>query len=475
MPSRNAALKPRNSILTQTIEIPQAGAPQVEPDVPKPDFWTYMQQLSAEDWKDHIVYLTRENPKTSIHGLGGYLTKLTEAFDQEDVKNAFGGNEFSYIMKRGTIPIYSGRFKVEAPPKLDPQRERDITAAGMTAPGDSRNDLVQQFITVLRDELTRTREAMQGQPNSGGGQVDAMKIITEASTRAMDVIKAQIPPATDPSKTLESLVNTAKNLGIFGQPQAEGEGILKTITTLKSLGLIGQPPPDPMQQLTMFITLFTKLDELRGGASGGTTDWKSMLVQKVGEHIPEIIREVRETREAGREIANTRLEAVRTQERVMKNLPPHPAAVSPGVRPAAATNMSAASGALPTVPLGEPGHPSGEVHAADGLDSGIGSPTSLEASPEFDKWLKGRMVAMIASGDDPEAIVDFLDVAKPGFANDLVIYPSEQVTAALSQDPILKDAVAHPRWPQVLARARAYIFEAAGTQVPVPTSTPLQN
>ena len=434
-----------------------------------------MHGLTPEQWNDHIVYLTRENPKTSIQGIGGYLTKLTQPFDIEDIKTAFGGYEFSYILKNKNEVVYSGRFKVEAPPRLDPTRERDGNPSA--AANNGQSDLVQQFITVLRDELTRTREAMQGQPNAGG-QGEAVKMIAEAATRAMDVIKAQIPPAVDPTKTLESLVNTAKTLGVFGQPAAQGGGILETIQVLKTLGLIGQPPPDPMSQLTMFITLFTKLDELRGDrGGGGGRDWKAVAVEKGLEHLPEVLREIRETRVAAGEIAQTRLEAVRTQERVIRNLPPRPAAGSAAAQPAAASALHpSAAGPLPTVPLGEPEQPpSGAFGAADGLDSGNGSPTSLEASPEFDKWLKRRMVLMIVNGDDAEAIVDFLDVAKPRFANDLVAYTSEQVTAALGADPILKDAVAHPRWPQVLARARAYIFEAQGGAAPVPISTPLQN
>ncbi len=406
-----------------------------------------MHSLTPEQWNDHIVYLTRENPKTSIQGVGGYLTKLTQPFDIEDIKNAFGGYEFSYIMKNKNEVAYSGRFKVEAPPRLDSLRERDGNAH---AAANGQNDLVQQFITVLREELTRTREAMQAQPN-GSGEDAAVKIIAAASERAMDVIKAQIHPA----KTLESLVNTAKSLGVFGQP-AQGGGVLETITALKTLGLIGQPAPDPMQQLTMFITLFTKLDDLRGsGAGGGARHWPEILAEKAVDHIPDVLNAIREGRDTSREIADKRLEAARTNERAvtaMRSAPsptaPNPAAVA---RPSAAAAGPAVS-PLQTVPLGEAAAPAAAV--------------ALDQTDVFSDWLKRRMVALIREGANAEAIVDFLDGAKPGFANDLVAFPPDQVTAFLAADPILKDAVADPRWPQLLAAARAYILEEAPEPIP---------
>src|SRR5260370_33548646 len=100
-----------------------------------------MRSLTPEDWKDHIVYLTRERPKTHMHVVVGcYLTKIIEPFELDDIKDAYGGYEFSYIMKRGRDAIYNGRFTVEAPPKLDGQRE-SAAAAGENGGG---NALVQQ-------------------------------------------------------------------------------------------------------------------------------------------------------------------------------------------------------------------------------------------------------------------------------------------------------------------------------------------
>ncbi|MGH8865524.1 MAG: hypothetical protein ACREVZ_12885, partial [Burkholderiales bacterium] len=134
------------------------------------------------------------------------------------------------------------------------------------------------------------------------------------------------------------------------------------------------------------------------------------------------------------------------------------------------------AGPLETVTVGESREASpGPAANNGGASAGLGSdsPVSLEQTPAFEAWLKRRMVAMVAAGDEPQAIVDFLDVSKPGFANDLVAFPAEQVTVFLGADPILGEMVKHPRWAAVLEGARRYILEANAGAVAI--STPVEN
>src|SRR5229473_3100140 len=152
---RVPSARPKPAIIHQTIEVPTTQpAAEQEPKKSRPDFWTYIYKLTPEEWKDHIVYLTRELPKPQMNGIGGrYLVKIVERFDIEDIKNAYGGVEFSYIMKRKNAIVYSGRFRIEAPPKLDTARESLAT-------GESgANALLQQCVSMLRDELARSRKA----------------------------------------------------------------------------------------------------------------------------------------------------------------------------------------------------------------------------------------------------------------------------------------------------------------------------
>src|SRR5258708_2438389 len=161
MPRKSMAAPTNQPIdVHTTIQMPQPATEKpVAPD--KPDFWSYMQSLSPEAWKNHIVYLTRENPKTSINGIGGYLTKLQQAFDIEDIKVAFGGYEFSYIMKKGNDDIiYSGRFRIESPPKYDPSRENATPAAA--APASTIDGNVLKVLEQQNERLYEVLTTLQG-------------------------------------------------------------------------------------------------------------------------------------------------------------------------------------------------------------------------------------------------------------------------------------------------------------------------
>jgi hypothetical protein len=151
---RVPSARPKPGVVRQTIEVraTQPAARQ-EPKKSRPDFWTYIGKLTLEEWKDHVVYLTRELPKLHTKGIGRYLVKIVEPFDIDDIKNAYGGFEFSYIMKRKNAIVYCGRFRIEAPPKLDTARESQPIGESGT------NVLLYQLVSMLREELARSREA----------------------------------------------------------------------------------------------------------------------------------------------------------------------------------------------------------------------------------------------------------------------------------------------------------------------------
>jgi hypothetical protein len=456
------------SVITQTLEIPtQTAAEEPAPKEAKPDFWTYMQQLTPEQWKDHIVYLTRERPKTHMNGVvGGYLAKIVEAFDQEDIKAAYGGYEFSYIMKRGRDVVYSGRFTVEADPRLDKGREMS-TANGDGAPAGFAG----QFITMLREELERSR----GNGNDST-TAKAVEMLSAASDKAMGLILKQVPDASNPATALKDLVAVIKDLGILGggQPSA-APSIIDTIRTLKELGLIGQQI-DPFKNLDTLIGVFDKLDALRGGGGGSRRgNWKDSLVDKGLELVPQVLDTFRQTREANVAIAHDRARAAENLARVQ---PPAPgrAAVPSVMTPRGTASAPGGAGAEPpgpsvsglrTVPLDR----AGEAPAPDAAAAEVMFETIDRNSTAFTNFIKQTIVEMINRGDHGEQIVDFLDGAKPGFSNTLVQYTPDQLAAYFAMDPILCGAVAHPAWSEVLDEARKYILaedEEAEPETPAP-------
>jgi len=442
--ARNTSQAPKPAVIHQTIEVPATPAvEEQETKEARPDFWTYMHTLTPEEWKDHIVYLTREQPKYNIAaGGGGYLTKFVQPFDLEDVKQLYGGYEFSYIMNKGRKIVYSGNFRIEAPPRIDPQRE--------SVPAGDQSNIAQQFISMLREELGRMRESLANGGDDAGAGEKAIEMLSKASDKAMDVILKQVPDA--------------------GKGNAGGgdQGIIATIKILKELGLIGQPQPaiDPMKQLEMMLSIFSKIDEIRGNGGGGggrrsSHWWDSSLAEKAVDAIPGLLDTFKETREANMRIASDRARASDNLRAIGRQ----PAAPAPGAQPAATAQPATAeirsSSGLHTVPL-ERGDVGAYAVPDTQPDAAVPETVIVETidrnTPAFDNFLKQGIVEAIYRGDHGEPIVDFLDVAKPGFSNVLVQYAPEQLTAFFGRDPILQAAVKHPNWLVVLEEARKYII-----------------
>jgi hypothetical protein len=463
---RVASNRNKPSVITQTLEIPATQPTEEAPASEKrPDFWSYMQSLTPEEWKNHIVYLTREKPKTHMNGVvGGYLAKIVESFEIDDIKTAYGGYEFSYIMKRGRDALYSGRFSVEAEPRLDKGREMPTPNGDGTPAG-----FAGQFITMLREELERSR----GNGNDST-TAKAVEMLSAASDKAMGLILKQVPDASNPATALKDLVAVIKDLGILGGGQpAAAPSIIDTIRTLKELGLIGQQI-DPFKNLDTLIGVFDKLDALRGGSGGGRRgNWKDSLVDKGLELVPQMLDTFRQTREANVAIAHDRARAAENLARVQ---PPPGRAAVPSVMTPRGTPPAPGAGAEPpapsvsglrTVPLDR----AGEAPAPDAAAAEVMFETIDRNSTAFTNFIKQTIVEMVNRGDHGEQIVDFLDGAKPGFSNTLVQYTPDQLAAYFAMDPILCAAVAHPAWSEVLDEARKYILaedEEAEPETPPP-------
>jgi hypothetical protein len=443
MSPRTVSSKPQSPVVTTTIQMPEAG----ETEKPREreqgqDFWGYMNGLSAEQWKDHIVYLTREQPKTTINGVGGYLTKLVQPFDIEDIKAAFGGREFSYIMKRDGKILYSGKFSVEAPPRLDATREGSGNPAPNGNGGGDAATFQKEFISVLREELARSREASNG---SAVGQDRVVEMMAKAAERSMEIVKDQIPAAGNAASMLKDTIEMLKTMGLLGQPQ-QGTSIIDTIRVLKELGLIGAPATavatDPAAQLNSMLGIFEKLDDLRGGGGGGggKGNWFS-LIEKGLETLPRAVEALGAQRAAAGPPAASR----------GTRAPVYPAAAPraayPPSAPTGAGQPAPTTGGLRTEPLNRTIDQQPE--AAD-----VNETLPKMPAEEFDAWVKRNIVEMVYMGVDGGRIANFLYDHKPDTLTELVKYPAPQITQFFGMDPILGKAVKHPNWQAILLQAR---------------------
>lgn len=458
---------PSAPVVHTTVELP-ASSPADPPEKPdKPDFWSYMQSLSPDDWREHIVYLTRELPKTTIQGaVGGYLTKLQQAFDLEDIKSAYGGYEFSYIMKgpKNQI-IYSGKFRVEAPPKYDTREE----TAG-NKPNDAGSmAIVQQFVSVLRDELQHSREnSAQGNPAAE----EAISMLSKASEKAMEIVVKQTPQGGSQVQQLGEMLTLLKAML---PPPTPG------LTLESLLGLFNSPllarllqPVDPMAQITTFLGVFEKLDALRGsgGGEGKPRDWKAALADGVIQKGPEILRELRETMEVNYRTAQERratAEVNRGIAETMRRGGSAPPAASADVAPPPAAPVSA--GPLRSVPLdGSPTTPApAEAPAAA---PGV----TLEEKEQSDviaSWVKAKILQLVEEDEDAQVIVDWLDIADPTVPELLTQFDEQTINTFFAGDAILKRVAESPNWPKILHEARHYIEESTKEEEKLTAQTPV--
>jgi hypothetical protein len=482
MPKMKLAGAPAGASVTTTLQMPSSVAPpDAPPDETKPDFWEYIQQLTPEQWKNHVVYITRENPKTGINGIGGYLTKLQQSFDADDIKTAYGGYEFSYILKEGAdickkCRRASGTFRVEAPPKFDSSREAPGQAAS-NGHGDGNAAVIQQFIAVLREELARSRENSNG---SSSATEEAIKLLSSASDRAMEVITKQIPQAGDPAAQLNSLLAAAEKIAAMRQPAPASGGFGELgallIPVLKTVVEKLLTPTDPLEQLTKLAGVFEVVEKLRGGGGGGRADWKSELVAEGIPALKEVVGAIAENRKAAVDIererraraeANARAAAtvqdLNAQRAQVTQMPanarppaPMPAAPANGHSVAPATAAAAAPphvGPFRVVPMsGEGGVP----------PPAATQPLPVEMTANADEFLKGvkiRLVEMLNAGEETDFIVDAIDGMRPDLTENLIKFTPPQITAFFKQDPILHMAVEHPRWNEFLAEAREYLAQ----------------
>ena len=416
-------------------------------------FWERLARISAAEWgRDYVIYLYRESPKVRMAGQGGYLCKLAQPFSPEDVKARYGGGTFKAMLNKGQNLIDTEVFEVEGIPIFDITRENPNGAGGVTPAAAASADLSKEFISVLREELARNREA-GGSP----GTDRAMDMVVNAAQRSIEIVKAQAPDATDATKQLESIVAMLKNMGVIGAQQQAGSPVMdKILTVLIERALT---PANPMEQLTMFMTLYEKMQALRG--EPGKADWKAELVGAAKEYAPQILDTAAKIFQPGG-----------VQQRP-RPVPPQPAArvAPPGPQPQPAPPQRAIPAAAPSssglrmVPVDE----SGAIEQPP-------QPVNVAAEEPFSVVMRKKIAETVHFGEDAENdaadLVNFLQIAWPEGARYLETLSEEQITKFFAMDPILVIATQDPRWHDVITHAKAYAMELLADAEPDPPTPP---
>lgn len=435
--------------VTVSVQQPPAPVETIEREEKSPTwFWDMLQNLPRDKWGNvYSVMAWREEPKVpGVPGAKGFLFEAFEPVTLSYFKEKYGGGKFKCVLQENSKFKTTHIFDIEGTPKYDLSREAP-QASAHAGNGRGDNDIVREFVTVLRDELQRSREANSA-PNPATDE--AISLLSKASEKAMDIVagRANAQGNGNPLDMLTQLTAVIKNL----MPAQNGIGdvIVKALVD-KML-----TPPDPMAQLTTFLSLFEKLDALRGGGgeAGRPKDWRAMLAEGVVQKGPELLKELRATVEVNRDAAKERRAAAETIERVehIRRAPPG-TAVPPPPAPAAA---APATGPLNTVPIDRtPSNGTPPVVQSEPAAEGM-SQTESDAVANF---MERRIVEMVEDERDPEDVVDFIEEIDPTMNNMLAQFSAEMVTTFLAGRPIIGKATQHPSWNEFLAKAQEYIRE----------------
>lgn len=418
-------------------------------------FWEMLQSLPRDQWGNvYSVMAWREEPKVpGVPGAKGFLFEAFEPVTLSYFKEKYGGGKFKAVLQKNSRFQTTHIFDIEGAPKYDLSREAPHAHPAGTPNGD--NALLKDFVGVLREELQRSREANSA-PNPATDE--AIGLLSRASEKAMDIVAGRANGGANSTAQLADLVNIVKGI----MPAQSGGGIEATL--LKALVDKLLTPVDPLAQITTFLSIFEKMDALRGGGDGGgrAKDWRAMLAEGAVQKAPEILKEVREIVQENRHTAVERrqaAEAIREVEQIRRGAPVTPASV-PAPQPAPA---AVPSGPLRTVPL-ERGDGNNGSHAAPAVVTPVDTPPAAEGmshaeSDAVANFMERRIVEMVEDERDAEDVVDFIEEIDPTMNNMLAQFSADMVTTFLAGRPIIGKATKHPRWPEFLDAAQKYIRE----------------
>jgi len=449
------------NLAPQNPETPAEPEKPLEREEKEPGwFISDLMKIPGNEWeKIYHLELQRLEPKVpGVAGSKGYLWTFFAPITYADVKKRWGGGKFRMDLCKNGHYFKTHNFDIEGDPIYD--RSREIPPATTNGNGNGLGgnaDFQKEFISVLREELQRSRESNQGQSNGSEHVID---MLTKASERAMEIVTKQTPVAADPTAQVNALLSAAEKLANLRAPAAGGGlGSLGDALIAKLVEKLLNPP-NPLEELTKLSAIFEVVEKIRGNGGGEPKDWKAAAVQAVTQHLPDILDTFKQTSPAN--VAQARANEAQARARTAEALRVVPIdrqqpQAQPAAQPAAAAPPAPAIHVEGGLHL-EPRDGAASAPAVEVMPAAQPAPAPV-SQEQYDEGMKVQVVNMMRYGASGSAIATFLEDVKPDLAKDLVNYPEQTITQFFLQDPVLKLLVEDPRWHEVLADARAYMTE----------------
>lgn len=444
-------------------------------------FWDKINAVPENEWGqvyDLLLYRRGESKVTMAPGEKGFLDQFVRPTSLMEIRKQYGGGLYSITLRKRGKYETTHNFEIEGKPVYS-SREQAPNAAP-AASGEA--SLMGQFISVLREELERSRE------NGGGQGVEtAIGMMKEASSAALEVVKQQAAGSGDSEKMITQFTALANAMkAIMPAPAVAGGSngnLIETIRALKELGLISTPAAataaaDPLANFERMFTVFDRMNEFRGeGGSGrGGGGWKDGLLNMARENLPKVLDIVKTAqqrqgltpspgvagarwnpRESGWGVPPAQFDGPTPAMPGATIEQPGTASPAPNVAPAP---QGGPDGLLPTVPLanGADGRfPQTPFMGGDQPSSA--PPAGMMAESQYNETLKRHIVEMIYMGASGGTIVDYIEGLQPAMLTTIEMASNEQIKQTFALDPILAVAVENPRFDQVLAEVRGAIAD----------------
>ena len=421
-------------------------------------------------------------------GSSGYIERLcpAERIDEEWIKQRHGGGVYAIgIRSKNGKSSYERGVRILGEPKIagaapaaaatPPASGTDAIAKAM----DRQSDLIEK----LFDRVAQLQQPSTPQPSAT--QDSVVKMLSEASTAAIKLVADQAkpapPPAAEPPKSpIDSLESI---LAIVDRLKPKEGGLDQELARLKTLKDILMPAGGAqggsmLEQIKMVSEIVGIFDKMRGDGGGGAVDWKAALVDKLADKLPDVAREVRQIFDARAKETDARARgAAAVAAARAGHAPPAMPGPLPQARPAPAAAAAAAPGVRPHV-VPNASTSAGESPAWAGpLDLGgpaeAAAPAAAEISAEaireaqiVDRYLKQRVVALVAENADPVMLLDMIDGAAPVLAAMLTRATEQQIREFLAGDPQLAEITKLPHFEEYLARLIEVLHEAPEEDLP---------
>lgn len=204
---------------------------EIEQKAKQPDFWEYLEGLTHEDWKSHILYIYRMEPKISnLTDEPSYEEKVVEQIEVEPGRFAaivdrpslegavaakYGGTSYRFIMKKNTEWICQAKCANGYPPKFPNKQGMYVNPNAANQAGQSSDSVAVRAIdavsgkesagiTIAIEALRAAKDALVAKP-AGDGQGGSLtdRILTVAVERLL------VPPAPPPTNPLIDRLLTA--------------------------------------------------------------------------------------------------------------------------------------------------------------------------------------------------------------------------------------------------------------------------